>query len=144
MRGEPLKLFIEADRGEAHPGDPVFYTVTLKNMTQMPLLNFPVSFSFSPSQLMVQEADGAVYPDRVEWTVDALQPGQKRGLRVRMLVSSTIQGGEIIRGNALAIIAGSAVSYSSPDIAIITEMPATGGGEFTAPLEDTTRFLRPL
>ncbi len=141
---EAVKLFVEADRGEAHHGDTVFYTVTLKNMTIVPLQNFPVSFSFAQAQMSVQEADGTIYPDRVEWVVDSLQPGQKRGLRVRMQIAQTVQGGEIIRGSALATVGGTATSYPAPDIVIIQEMPATGGGEFTRPVEDTKRFLRPL
>ena len=141
---EAVKLFVEADRGEAHPGETIYYTITVKNMTMVPLHDFPVVFSFAPTQMSVQEADGAVYADNVQWTVDALQPGQKRGLRVRMQIATDVQGGEIIRGNALVTIAGAVTDYPSPDIAIINEMPATGGGGFTEPMEDTRRFLRPL
>lgn len=140
-----MKLHVEPDRSEARAGDDVAFTITVRNISSTPLENFQVVYSFLPTQLVVLETDGKVQGNAVLWSLEDLQPNQRRALRIRGTLAQGLQPGESIRGTAVATINGvvEPQTYTS-EIRVITVLPNTGPGDGVSPLENTRRFLTPF
>lgn len=140
-----VQLQVESDRTEVRAGDAVYYTVTVRNTSQATLDNFQVVYTFSPSQISILETDGVPSADHVLWTVSSLAPDQKRALRLRAQVVASLQHGDIIRGTAIATINGAVQPVSAlSQVSVIQNLPMTGAGDNTGPLENTRRFLSPF
>jgi hypothetical protein len=140
-----IKVHIDSDRQEVHPGDDVTVTVTVKNLTAKTLDHFQVLFSFPADKLTVVETDGEAQGTGVQWTVDDLEAGQKRALRLRAIVSASLLHGDTIAGTVVTTYDGQVEPQSaSLQLEVIEHLPATGAGNGTDPVEDTGRFLRPV
>ncbi len=140
-----IKVHIDADKSDARPGDPIFFTVTLKNLSAATISNFSVLYSYAPAQLAVLESDGESLNGSVRWTIDTLQPGQKRALRIRTQLSPLLQQGDDVHATAIATVNGVAQeSAGSFDIRAITQLPTTGPSDNLLPLENTSRYLFPM
>ncbi len=140
-----VKIHVDADRGEARAGDQLSYIVTVKNTSDAALPSFQVTYGFSPAQLSIQESDGLNAPGSVQWTVADLLPGQKRALRFRAQLASTLSPGTRVSGTALAIVDGTPEPEASTSVvSVISALPTTGLGDGTLPLENTRRFLTPF
>ena len=139
-----VKIHVDADRSEARPGDSVYYTVTIRNTSTTTLSGIQATYAFAPGQLTVLEADGVVYADRVQWTLDNLQADQRRALRFRAQVNADLTHGEVVRTTAIATVPNSNPVTAGFDLRIIQVLPATGLGDGVSPLENTRRFLTPF
>lgn len=142
---ELVKVHIDADKSQARAGDQVYFTVTIKNISSAPLSNFQVLYAFSPVQLTVGESDGVAGNGSVEWTIDSLQPNQKRALRVQAALANDLQQGDAAHVTAVATVNGiTQESTGNYDVRAIVALPRTGPGDNFAPLENTSRYLFPL
>jgi hypothetical protein len=164
--GQYVKVHVDADKGNVAASDTVYYTVTVKNQSPIRMGAFQAILSFSPAQLSIIESDGQNQLDSVQWTIDGLDPGMKRALRVRAQVVSNVQNGDSIQVHAIATVnnfvqestgmaqvtVGGAVTAATPGNEVTmpvetqpqTSLPHTGPGDYSGPLENTRRFLLPL
>lgn len=123
----------------------MYYTVSIRNTAAQTLDSFQVVFSYAAPQLTIVESDGVSGEGHIQWTIDALQPNQKRALRVHASVAAGLQHGEVVRTNAVALRQGTVEPEpAAHEIHVIESLPATGEGDGVAPLENTRRFLRPF
>lgn len=139
-----LHLTLEADSTEVRPGSAVYQTVTVKNTSTVAVQDIKVKYAFSPTQQSIVESDGEKYADYVTWHIDSLEPGRKRALRVRTRIVSELRGGEAIWANATVMVGTAVASTSTVQLHVSQPLPPTGAGDGTRPVEDVTRFLRPL
>lgn len=141
-----VKLFVEADRTEVRPGDSITLVVTVKNISSSTIANMQVVTSYVPGQLVVAETAGAQAGNAV-WTIESLEPDQKRVLRIPVTVAATLAEGGLIRTNTIVAINNVVEPQAYPyQLSIVTQLPLphTGAGDATSPLENTRRFLTPL
>lgn len=140
------KLYVEADRTEVRPGDPVTLSVTVKNTSSVTIASMQVVTSYLPSQLVVADSAGSQAGNSV-WTIQSLAPNQKRTLRIPATVAATVAAGDVIRTNTIAAINNVVEPNAYPyQFTIVSELPLpqTGASDALSPLENTRRFLTPF
>jgi hypothetical protein len=134
-------LSLRADRTEVQPGDTVVLFIDAANDTDGESSADAV-LAFASDQLSVLQADGAMLgTDSARWSLD-LAPHEHRTVRL------TARVGAVLPGATITASAHAAGSVTGPDsvavLTVMTRLPATGAGDHTGPLEDTSRFLTPL
>ena len=144
-----VKLYVEADRSEVRPGDPVTISVTVKNTSSVTIANMQVVTSYLPSQLTVAESDGSqAQPGNSVWTIQSLAPNQKRTLRIPATVAATLIEGDVIRTNTIAainnVVEPDAYPFQFTIVSQAVPLPQTGASDAFFPLENTRRFLTPF
>lgn len=138
-----IRLFAESSPADAIPGGEVAFTISVRNTSSAALKNPQVVFSFSPAQLSVVEASGKIQPDHVQWTIENLAPNEKRTFVLQAKLAQSVQVGEIVRGNVIAIRdAVVEPNTVTVEVRVIDQLPVTGA-DGTRPVEDTTQFVRP-
>jgi hypothetical protein len=93
---------------------------------------------------VVDPTSGTLQGDRILWVVDSLEPGQVRNIRFRGKVNDTLAHGESILN--IVTVRSSSLPFpitSTQEIRVVQKLPRTGGGEFTAPLDDSSKFVTP-
>ncbi len=143
------KLYVEADRTEVRPGDPVTLSVTVKNTSSVTIANMQVVTSYLPSQLVVTDSEGSqAQPGNSVWSIQSLAPNQKRTLRIPATVAATLIEGDVIRTNTIAainnVVEPDAYPYQFTIVSQAVPLPQTGGSDALSPLENTRRFLTPF
>ncbi|TSC58056.1 MAG: hypothetical protein Greene041619_835 [Candidatus Peregrinibacteria bacterium Greene0416_19] len=133
----------QADRSEAQPGDQLFYSVTIRNTGTVPARNIMVEDTYDGSRLTVQEGDGAsVNYGRVTWQIGTLDAGQTRTLSYRAQLAGSLRHGDTVRNSVSVRGDNFPGSSSSYEVRIVQQLPQTGAGGYTSPIDSNRSFLR--
>ncbi|MDD4319852.1 MAG: hypothetical protein PHW10_06045 [Candidatus Peribacteraceae bacterium] len=141
-----LALTLQSDQAEHQPGDRVRYTLSVRNTSSRQLANVVVQATFSEQSLSVTDAGGGtVQGNTVAWSIPSLDAGRVRTITFGAALSTALQKGAIVTTVAEASAVSVAPLVATADIHILSRLPEAGAEErFYKPVEDTTRFLRPL
>ncbi len=144
MPAGTLSVMLTSDHSDVRPGDQVFFTVIVRNVSTVPAVQVKAVDSFSPAQLRVVASDGQAYLNHVDWLIRSIQPDQKVTLRLKMRVADSVAMDEVIHTSVVLMQGGvMQPSVGNADLHVTQALPQTGA-EHTGPLEDTSRYLSPL
>ncbi len=135
-----------ADRGEAHPGEQVNYTITIRNLSNSVAPAVLVEDIFPTYQMtIVDPSSGILSGDRIIWNIQTLGPSEVRTITLRAQLAWNLGSGTAVQ-NSVRV---SAPGMPTPVNAIATiqipyRSPVTGADDFAGSLENTSAFLRPL
>ncbi len=135
-----------ADRTVANPGEPIFYTITIRNTSQFTAQNLIVQDIYQPNQLTVSDlGSGVANGGNIRWTIPSLAPGEVRTLSYRATVNGGVPFGQAIT-NSVNVTASNLNGTANAVTTIYTSqpLPQTGPGDFFSPLENTAAFLSPF
>ena len=137
---------LEPDRSEASAGDDFRYWIKMKSLYTGELPPWKIAFFFDATQMQILSLDGGrLEDDHVIWNVPTLQAGEERTYSVRVHLFKKLQPGEIVRTYASMIWDGQiSPACDKHELTVIGKPPVTGPGDYTAPVEDLTQFLRPV
>ncbi|HLD71565.1 MAG TPA: hypothetical protein VI873_03050, partial [Candidatus Peribacteraceae bacterium] len=117
----------QADRSEAQPGEPVFYTIIIRNTGARAVTSVKVEDTYPSLYLTISDvSDGGVNTNGViVWTLPTLGANESRTFRYRAEVSSSAQHGQTIRNTVNA--KGSGINANDAfEVRVIQELPQTG------------------
>jgi uncharacterized membrane protein len=144
-RGDALTITQSPEPQEVQPGNEFTVAVSIMNRSSQPLSSLQVESAFPVSKMsVVDPTSGTLQGDRILWVVDSLEPGQVRNIRFRGKVNDTLAHGESILN--IVTVRSSSLPFpitSTQEIRVVQKLPRTGGGEFTAPLDDSSKFVTP-
>ncbi len=143
-----LFLTKQSDRTEAGPGEDVYFSITIRNVSNAIARNVVVVDNFVSSRMSVAEVGaGLVSGDRITWSIGQLSPNETRTFTYRGKLSPNLAHGDDVLNTVQASGENlSAIPRASVNIRVSRNqpLPPTGLTDNTGPLENTGRFLRPL
>ncbi len=144
---ENLSLFVskQADRQEAQAGDTVYYSVTVRNVSNFAASNVTVEDTFPSQQMTIHDAgNGIVSGNMIRWTVGALGANETRTFTYSGVLQANLRQGDTVQ-NSVRVTADNlgAIPNAVATVRIIQILPATGAG-FTGPLDTAAALLRPF
>ncbi|TSC57728.1 MAG: hypothetical protein Greene041619_973 [Candidatus Peregrinibacteria bacterium Greene0416_19] len=144
-RAGTVTVHLSTSQSEAHPGETVVTTVTLRNRSDemqsglLVVLQYPAAAGTA----FTDNPGGSVHGGQVTWQVNQLRPRQTRTLTAHITLSPDLLHGDTVTLDATVFGAGPPETSAAP-VGIIRQLPATGLSPFTHPLENTRTFLRPM
>ncbi len=137
-----------SDRTEAHPGEQISYTVTVRNVSGVTASTITVEDTYPSSQMTIADpGSGILSGTSIIWTIASLAPNEVRTFTYRANLSQNLSQGTQVQ-NSVRVTGGNLGSggnaASTVQIILTTPLPRTGAGDFTGPLENTRRFLSPI
>jgi uncharacterized repeat protein (TIGR01451 family) len=140
-----MSITQEPDKTEANTGERVWYTIVVSNKTNTIMTNLVVENTLPAGKMTVIDPSGGIVSgERITWTIESLEPGQSRLVRFQGEIAKTIGHGESIvnivtlRGGKLPVTV-----TATSEVSVIQKLPQAGVGDYTKPLEDTSKYLRP-
>jgi len=122
-----------ADRAEVQPGDPLTYTIVVRNTTKGVVRNLFVSDRFDQRLLILLRGaeDAEQKPDRLVWRIGELQPGETWQRRYTVRVSPDLAHGTLL-GNIVTVGGEDIAELSLTErvrtlqTGVVASMPTTG------------------
>jgi uncharacterized repeat protein (TIGR01451 family) len=135
-----------ADRGEAHPGEQVNYTITVRNLSNVPAQGITVEDTFPTYQMtIVDPASGIVNGGSIIWNIPTLGPSEVRTITVRAQLAWNLAAGSTVQNTVRVSALGMLTPVNGfATIQIPNRSPITGANDFSGTLENTSMFLRPI
>ena len=150
----PLEVEKSSDRTSATAGSSIEYTVSVRNDNNREIRDIAVEDVYSPSEFTVTDpGSGDDRDGRIQWSIDSLQPGERRVFRYQGTLARSLRPGYAVlntaRAFASAVDIGSSPYTTGDDYGYHDEnnyayLPQTGIGDFFAPIENTGEFLSPV
>jgi len=141
-----VTLTEESDRLEAQSGERVWYTLLVTNQTNKTMTALVVENTLPSGKMTVIDPSGGIVAgDRITWNIASLAPGQSRLLRFQGQISQKAAHNDSIvniatlRGGLLPVTV-----TATSEVKVIKKLPQAGVGDFTKPLEDTSKYLKPM
>lgn len=123
-----LQVLKNADKEEARPGDTVAYTITLRNLTDAPIMDIDIEDGCEDGDVTVIDVgDGATVDSdgTIHWHIDELAPREARVLRYRVTIGPNEQ--QLVIRNSVTVWTGDGgVLSASHVLGLFRELPQTG------------------
>jgi uncharacterized repeat protein (TIGR01451 family) len=117
-----------SDRGEARPGDRLWFIITVRNNSPRTLTNLHLTDRFTSGDFTVVDAGkGEVSGSMIEWLNGGLQPYETKTLRYQVKIAHNLSHGYSVEN--MATLSGGGLSRSltaTTRVGIMREMPPTG------------------
>jgi uncharacterized repeat protein (TIGR01451 family) len=140
-----ISVLKTADRSEAHAGDQVYYSITLRNLGSSAVQNITVNDMYPAHQMTIVEAgNGQLQNGRILWTIPVLGAGEVRTFTYRAQLAWNLTSGTTVQNTVTVTSSTGGSTVGVATIQIPYQMPQTGANDFVSPLENTSAFLRPV